>query len=72
MLMIVCLLRFSGPVISCADALVDEAMKEIVLPPLHEQPPILADAVHTWHIENWRSLPRREHGPIFEAGGFPW
>lgn len=49
-----------------------EAMKELVLPPLEQEPPILEDQVHTWHIENWRSLPRKEHGPIFEAGGFPW
>jgi ubiquitin carboxyl-terminal hydrolase 7 len=42
------------------------------LPPLPEQPPVIAEAMHTWHIENWQSLPRREHGPVFEAGGFPW
>jgi len=49
-----------------------ETMKELVLPPLDLSPPILEDQVHTWHIENWRSLQRREHGPSFEAGGFPW
>ena len=27
---------------------------------------------HTWHIKNWRSLPKREHGPTFECGGAPW
>ena len=48
------------------------AMKELIFQPTVEDPPILAEAEHTWHIENWRSLPRREHGPIFEAGGFPW
>ena len=48
------------------------AMKEVVLPPLESQPPILEDQVHTWHIENWRSLQRKEHGPTFMAGGFPW
>lgn len=60
------------PPCRCADSSQDDLIKEIVLPPLAEQPPITAEAVHTWHIENWRSLPRREHGPIFEAGGFPW
>ena len=52
--------------------LVVEAMKEIVLPDLQEQPPILETQVHNWHIENWRDHPRRDHGPIFEAGGHPW
>lgn len=47
-------------------------MKSIVLPPLPEEPEILADAVHTWHIENWTSLSRKEHGPLFEGGGNPW
>lgn len=50
----------------------DEAMKSVVLPRLVEDPEILADAVHTWHIENWTELPRKEHGPVFEAGGNPW
>lgn len=47
-------------------------MKAIVLPPLIEEPEILADVVHTWHIERWTELPRKEHGPVFEAGGNPW
>lgn len=49
-----------------------EAMKELVLTPLHELPPILEDTVHTWHIENWSQLPRRHRGPVFECGGHPW
>lgn len=49
-----------------------EAMKNHVLIPLPELPPIVADGHHTWEIQNWRSLPRREHGPVFEVGGFPW
>ncbi|KFX95987.1 hypothetical protein V490_03572 [Pseudogymnoascus sp. VKM F-3557] len=49
-----------------------EAMKSVVLPRLVEDPEILADAVHTWHIENWTELSRKEHGPVFEAGGNPW
>jgi ubiquitin carboxyl-terminal hydrolase 7 len=47
-------------------------MKEIVLPPLAEQPQIVEDVVNTWHIQSWGALTRREHGPIFEAGGHPW
>ncbi|CAJ2508114.1 Uu.00g093000.m01.CDS01 [Anthostomella pinea] len=49
-----------------------EAMKEIVLPPLLEEPRILEDVVDTWTVEKWRSLPKKEHGPVFYAGGFPW
>jgi hypothetical protein len=52
--------------------LVVEGMKELVLPLLPEQPPVLEDKVHTWAIENWRDHPRRDHGPTFEAGGHPW
>ncbi|KAF2276539.1 cysteine proteinase [Westerdykella ornata] len=29
-------------------------------------------AYHTWNITNWRSLSRREEGPIFHCGGHPW
>lgn len=47
-------------------------MKELVLPPLLEEPKILEDVVNTWKVENWRSLAKKEHGPTFEAGGYPW
>lgn len=47
-------------------------MKEIVLPQLVEEPRILEDAVDTWTVESWRALNKKEHGPIFQAGGFPW
>ncbi|ETS80785.1 hypothetical protein PFICI_08314 [Pestalotiopsis fici W106-1] len=50
-----------------------EAMRDLVLPPLLEEPKILEDAVSTWKIENWRAFQsKKEHGPIFMAGGFPW
>ncbi|TFB05011.1 Ubiquitin carboxyl-terminal hydrolase 21 [Trichoderma ghanense] len=49
-----------------------DAMREVVLPPLLDEPKILEDAQHTWTVENWRSLGKREHGPIFHAGGYPW
>ena len=47
-------------------------MKEHVLPALIDEPPILEDQVHTWEIKSWRSLNKKEHGPIFHAGGVPW
>ncbi|KID87115.1 Peptidase C19, ubiquitin carboxyl-terminal hydrolase 2 [Metarhizium guizhouense ARSEF 977] len=49
-----------------------EAMRELVLPPLLDEPKILEDANNTWTVENWRSMGKREHGPIFQAGGYPW
>jgi ubiquitin carboxyl-terminal hydrolase 7 len=52
--------------------LIVEVMKEAVLPPLLEQPRILSDTINTWEIKDWRKLPRRTRGPVFEAGGFPW
>ncbi|KAL3445864.1 hypothetical protein BJX65DRAFT_280503 [Aspergillus insuetus] len=27
---------------------------------------------HTWHIQDWRKLKKREHGPAFMCGDFPW
>ncbi|CAN8095307.1 unnamed protein product [Discula destructiva] len=49
-----------------------DAIKEIVLPPLVEEPKILSDTLFTWKVENWRQQNKKEHGPIFQAGGFPW
>jgi len=49
-----------------------EAMKELALQPLAEDPPIKDTVVNTWKVENWRQLSKKEHGPIFEAGGYPW
>ncbi|KAF2626733.1 cysteine proteinase [Macroventuria anomochaeta] len=31
-----------------------------------------AETHHTWEIKDWRTLMRKEHGPIFECGGQPW
>ncbi len=47
-------------------------MKEHVLQPLVEEPRIVEDQVHTWSVEGWRALYKKEHGPIFQAGGYPW
>jgi ubiquitin carboxyl-terminal hydrolase 7 len=69
---------FSRPYLLCSPRFVAltstvvAAMKEIIFQPTIENPPILAEAEHTWHIQNWRDLGRREHGPVFEAGGQPW
>lgn len=49
-----------------------EAMKELTLVPLVDEPKILGDYEHTWTVEDWRSLSKREHGPVFQAGGYPW
>ncbi|KAK0739732.1 hypothetical protein B0T21DRAFT_382697 [Apiosordaria backusii] len=49
-----------------------EAMKDQVLPPLVEEPRILEDVVHTWEVEGWRTMNKKERGPIFQAGGYPW
>ncbi|KAB5575494.1 hypothetical protein GE09DRAFT_594410 [Coniochaeta sp. 2T2.1] len=49
-----------------------EAMKEIVLPQLVEEPRILEDVVDTWTVESWRNQPKKTRGPVFQAGGFPW
>lgn len=47
-------------------------MKELTLTALIDEPKILGDYEHTWTVENWRSLSKREHGPVFQAGGYPW
>lgn len=48
-------------------------MRDLVLPLLTEEPKILEDVTSTWKIENWRAFQsKKEHGPIFHAGGFPW
>lgn len=57
---------------SATDAALDKTMKEHVLPALIDEPPILEDQVHTWEIKGWRNLNKKEHGPTFHAGGFPW
>ena len=49
-----------------------DAMRELVLPPLLDEPRILEDVHNTWNVEDWRNMGKREHGPIFQAGGYPW
>ena len=31
-----------------------------------------AEATNTWTIDDWKTLPKRTHGPSFQAGGYPW
>lgn len=50
---------------------VDEAMKARIMPQLPDLE-IEAEAVHTWNIEGYRSLARKERGPVFQCGGHPW
>lgn len=49
-----------------------EAMKELIFTPLIEEPPVLDDVINTWTVEQWRTLRKKEHGPVFQAGGYPW
>ncbi|OAA66976.1 ubiquitin hydrolase [Niveomyces insectorum RCEF 264] len=49
-----------------------EGMKELIFSPLVEEPAILDDVVNTWTVQQWRSLHKKEHGPVFQAGGYPW
>ncbi|EPS34506.1 hypothetical protein PDE_09470 [Penicillium oxalicum 114-2] len=32
----------------------------------------LEEVHNTWHIENWRKMDRKSHGPTFKCGGSPW
>ncbi|EQK98584.1 Peptidase C19, ubiquitin carboxyl-terminal hydrolase 2 [Ophiocordyceps sinensis CO18] len=49
-----------------------EAIKDLALPTLLDEPEIIEDYSHTWTVENWRNLGKKAHGPVFHAGGFPW
>jgi ubiquitin carboxyl-terminal hydrolase 7 len=48
-----------------------EAFMQKHMPELPDQE-TEAEAYHTWEITDWRTLSRREHGPVFECGGHPW
>ncbi|KAF1981728.1 cysteine proteinase [Aulographum hederae CBS 113979] len=48
-----------------------EAMRKRFMPDLPDLE-IETDAVHTWEIEHWRKLAKREHGPVFKSGEHPW
>ncbi|POS84668.1 hypothetical protein EPUL_002212 [Erysiphe pulchra] len=48
------------------------AMRELVLPPILEQPEVLEIKTFNWQITDWTQLPRRHRSPIFWCGGHPW
>ena len=48
-----------------------EAMQRRFIPELPEYE-TEAEAWYTWDIQNWRSLPKRTHSPVFHCGGHPW
>ena len=48
-----------------------EGMRKRFMPELPEFE-TESEAWHTWDITNWRSLPKRHHGPVFYCGGHPW
>lgn len=48
-----------------------EAFMSKHMPELPDQE-TAAQTFSTWKIEDWRTLTRREHGPLFECGGHPW
>ena len=48
-----------------------DAIKKRHMPELSDLE-IESEAENTWDIEGWRSMLRREHGPVFQCGGHPW
>jgi len=46
-------------------------MKARVLPELPDQE-TETGAVFTWKVEGWRSMAKKERGPTFQCGGYPW
>lgn len=48
-----------------------EAMRNHWMPELPELE-TESEAYHTWDIESWRTMPKRNHGPGFSAGGHPF
>lgn len=63
--------RPSVPPVPLVLATDTEAMKQKVFPPLDDLEPI-ADSHSTWAIKDWRALPERCNGPLFECGSFDW
>ena len=33
---------------------------------------IESEGFGVWEIENYRTLAKREHGPVFHSGNYPW
>ncbi|KAK9254267.1 hypothetical protein V1507DRAFT_441983 [Lipomyces tetrasporus] len=47
------------------------AMMGKVCPPLDDLEPE-EEGYYTWHIDSWRKLEKRLHGPSFKCGNFEW
>ena len=54
-----------------SNSLADEAMKLRVLPKDTDLETD-SEAVHTWVIDDWRHLEKKQRGPKFECGKHPW
>jgi ubiquitin carboxyl-terminal hydrolase 7 len=48
-----------------------EAIKKAFMPPLPDLETV-DESMSTWDIVSWREMQRKEHGPVFECGGFPF
>ena len=46
-------------------------MKVRMLPTLPDLE-VESEAISTWDVEEYRTLPRRATGPVFLCGGQPW
>ena len=57
--------------LSSLTASADELMKARLMPQIPDLE-IEAEGYDTWSIESYRSLAKKEHGPIFHVGGHPW
>ena len=49
----------------------DEAMKKKLMPEIPDLE-IESEGYSTWNIVRYRSLTKKERGPIFKVGGHPW
>ncbi|KAF1346296.1 hypothetical protein BDV97DRAFT_360188 [Delphinella strobiligena] len=48
-----------------------EAMRERWMP-YDPDLDVESETIHTWDIKEWRNLPKRSHGPVFQCGKDPW
>ncbi|MCJ1310532.1 hypothetical protein MMC25_004196 [Agyrium rufum] len=48
-----------------------EAIKARLMPPIPDLE-IESEAISTWEIEQYRTLSKREQGPVFQCGESPW
>ncbi|KAL9592959.1 MAG: hypothetical protein Q9179_006218 [Wetmoreana sp. 5 TL-2023] len=69
----VAIITHDDPIHEPAKPMADDydAMKERHLPMLPDLE-VLHETINTWHIEDYRKLPKKARGPKFECGGHPW